>query len=78
MTRAQAERPYTIQPEGLAVDGVRFLTPDWVSFRTILRGQRVPKGGGPGTPFETKYVDLLHRTPDGGWEVVYRMWSEDR
>lgn len=77
MARAQSERPYTIQPEGLTIDAIRFLTPDWVSYRTILRGQRVPKAGGPGTTFETKYVDLLHRTADGSWEVVYRMWSDD-
>lgn len=49
---------------------------DWVVYRSTLRGQRVPKGGGP-TPFETKYVDLLHRTATG-WEVAFRMWSDNR
>lgn len=44
-------------------------------YRGTLRGDRVPKAGGPPLPFDTKYFDLLHRKADGGWEIVYRMWS---
>jgi uncharacterized protein (TIGR02246 family) len=77
MTLAQAARPYAIQPEGLTVDEMRFLGPDWVLHRTSLRGKRVPKAGGAPTPFETKYLDILHRTADG-WEVVSRMWSDNQ
>ena len=77
MTRSQAERPYSIAPTSISVDEMRFLTPEWVSVRTTLKGSRVPKTGGEGTPFETKYVDLLHRTAEGRWEVIYRMWSDN-
>jgi ketosteroid isomerase-like protein len=78
LRQAQANAPYTVRPEGLTVDEMRFLTPDWVVHRGTLRGQRIPKAGGDSVPFETKYVDLLHRTADGGWEVAYRMWSDNR
>jgi uncharacterized protein (TIGR02246 family) len=77
IARSQAERPYVIRPSGITVDEIRFLTPDWVTYRTTLKGERVPKTGGPGSPFETKYVDLLHRNTEGRWEVVYRMWSDN-
>ena len=56
---------------------MRFLTPDWVTHRSTLKGERIPKAGGTGTPFETKYIDLLRRTAEGKWEVVYRMWSDN-
>ena len=45
--------------------------------RSTLRGQRMPKAGGEAVPFETKYIDLLHRTSTG-WEVAFRMWSDNR
>lgn len=77
MTRSQAERTYTIRPTGITVDEVNFLTPEWVSYRSTLKGERVPKAGGPGVPFETKYVDLIRRNGEGRWEVVYRMWSDN-
>ncbi len=74
---SQASAPYSVRPEGITVDEMRFLTPGWVVYRSTLRGQRVPKAGGGPTPFETKYVDLLHRVEGGRWEVVYRMWSDN-
>jgi ketosteroid isomerase-like protein len=74
-TRAQLS--YTTQPQGIALDEIRFLAPDWVVYRTTLRGQRLPKGGGDPVPFETKYVDLLHRVRND-WEVAFRMWSDNR
>lgn len=77
MTRVVAERPYVIRPTGITVDEIRFLTPDWVLYRSTLSGQRVPKAGGEPVPFETKYVDVLRRTPEGRWEVVSRMWSDN-
>jgi ketosteroid isomerase-like protein len=75
--QARASTRYTTQPQGIATDEMRFLNPDWVVYRSTLRGQRVPKAGGDPTPFETKYVDLLHRTATG-WEVAFRMWSDNR
>jgi len=76
--QAQTTSPYRIRPEGIAVDEMRFLGLDWVVYRSTLRGQRVPKAGGEPAPFETKYVDLLHRTEAGRWEVAYRMWNDNR
>lgn len=77
ITRSQAERPYTVRPSSIIVDEMRFLTPEWVIHRSTLKGERIPRTGGSGIPFETKYVDLLHRTVEGKWEVVYRMWSDN-
>lgn len=77
LRQAQATSPYTVRPSGIVVDEMRFLSPDWVVDRSTLKGQRVPKSGGDPVPFETKYLDLLRRTPAGGWEVVYRMWSDN-
>jgi uncharacterized protein (TIGR02246 family) len=78
LRQAQASASYTTRPEGIAVDEMRFLTPEWVVHRGTLRGQRIPRAGGDPVPFETKIVDLLHRTAEGGWEVVMRMWSDNR
>jgi len=75
--QARASTPYTTQPHGITTDELRFLSPDWVVYRSTLRGQRVPKAGRDATPFETKYVDLLHRTA-AGCEVAFRMWSDNR
>ena len=78
MQRAQAASPYRVVPEGVTVNELRFLTADWVVYRSTLRGQRVPKDGGAPVLFETKYVDLLHRAAGGRWEVAFRMWSDNR
>jgi ketosteroid isomerase-like protein len=78
LREAQASSQYTTRPEGITVDEIRFLSVDWVVYRSTLRGQRVPRAGGEAVPFETKYHDLLHRKSDGSWEVVYRMWSDNR
>ncbi len=78
LRRSLASSPYSVRPEGIAVNELRFLGPTWVLYRSTLRGQRVPKAGGDPVPFETKYVDLLHRTDSGRWEVAHRMWSDNR
>ena len=78
LRQTQAAAAFTMRPEGITVDEMRFLTSDWVMHRGTLRGQRTPRAGGPATPFETKYVDVLHRTAEGRWEVSYRMWSDNR
>jgi len=78
LRQTQTASPFTARPTGITVDEMRFLAPTWVVHRTTLRGQRVPKAGGDPVPFETKYVDLLHRTGAGNWEVAYRMWSDNR
>lgn len=77
LERSQAETAYSVRPEGIHVDEVRFLDRNWAIYRSTLRGQRVPKAGGEPSPFETKYFDVLHRPDNGRWEVVYRMWSDN-
>ena len=78
MRQWRASTPYTARPEGITVDEMRFLGAGWVVHRGTLRGQRIPKAGGESVAFETKYMDLLHRAESGRWEVVYRMWSDNR
>jgi uncharacterized protein (TIGR02246 family) len=77
MRESQASARYSTIPSGISVDEMRFLNPDWVVYRSTLRGKRVPKDGSPAAEFETKYVDLLRRL-DGKWQVMYRMWSDNR
>jgi uncharacterized protein (TIGR02246 family) len=76
--RTRTEATYTVRPEGIRVDEIRFLGPTWVVYRGTLWGHRVPTAGGEPTPFETKYFDVLIRTDDGEWKVAYRMWSDSR
>ena len=57
---------------------MRFLSPALVLYRSTLRGQRLAREGGAATEFETKYVDLLRRNESGRWDVLYRMWSDNR
>ena len=78
MEQARSAASYTTQPQGITVDEMRFLSPAIVVYRSTLRGQRVPKAGGAPVPFETKYFDLLRRTSAGDWEVLYRVWSDNR
>ena len=78
MRQTQAALPYAVRPEGIKIDAMQFLGPTCVVHRSTLHGQRVPKAGGAPVAFETKYVDLLHRTETGRWEVSYRMWSDNR
>jgi uncharacterized protein (TIGR02246 family) len=75
--KSQSDTPYTVRPEGIVIDEIRFLAADWVVYRSTLRGQRVPKAGGDATPFVTKYFDVLQRNAEGRWQVVYRMWSDN-
>jgi uncharacterized protein (TIGR02246 family) len=78
LRHSQAEATYTVRPERISEDEIRFLGQDWVVYRGTLSGQRIPKAGGEAHQFATKYFDLLHRKPDGRWEVVYRMWSDNQ
>jgi ketosteroid isomerase-like protein len=78
LQQAQASATYSTRPEGITVDEMRFVSSEWVVYRSTLKGQRVPRAGGDPTPFETKYMDLLHRNAQGRWEVVYRMWSDNK
>jgi ketosteroid isomerase-like protein len=75
---SRSSMPYTIRPEGITVDETRFLSPTLVVYRSTLRGQRIPRASGEPSAFETKYVDLLRRSPSGRWEVLYRMWSDNK
>ena len=78
MEQARSTATYSTQPQGITVDEMRFLSPTLVVYRSTLRGQRVPKAGGAPVLFETKYFDLLRRTSTGDWEVLYRVWSDNR
>ena len=49
----------------------------FVIYRSTLKGQRAAKAGAAPAPFETKYFDMLRRKPDGGYEIVRRMWSSN-
>ena len=73
--RAQQESTYRAIPQGLEVEEMRFLSPDWVVHRTRLWGVRQPHDGSPAMPFETTYFDLLRRAGTT-WSVAYRMWSD--
>lgn len=76
--RTQREAVYIVKPEAIQMDEIRFLNPGWAVYRSTLRGQRVPKAGGDPAPFETKYFDLVQLNEEGRWQVVYRMWSDNR
>jgi uncharacterized protein (TIGR02246 family) len=76
--RTREETTYTTRPEGIRVDEIRFLGPNWVVYRGTLWGQRIPRTGGEPVAFETKYFDLLARSDGGEWKVAYRMWSDSR
>ena len=77
LRRARAQSPFTLRPEGISVDEIRFLGDSWVVYRSTLRGQRIPKAGSDPVPFATKYFDLLERGENGNWRVRYRMWSDN-
>ncbi|MGQ0704029.1 MAG: YybH family protein [Gemmatimonadales bacterium] len=76
--RTRAEATYSVVPEGIRVDEIRFLSPDLVIYRGSRWGKRIPKAGGDPVPFETKYFDLLQRPSGGEWKVSYRMGSDNR
>lgn len=78
MRESRASMPFNVQPDSIIVNEIRFLDLQWVLHQGTLFGRRVPKAGGDPKPFETKYVDLLHRNAAGKWEVAYRMWSDNR
>jgi ketosteroid isomerase-like protein len=44
---------------------------------TTLGDTRVMKVGGDSTAFENKYLDVLRRKVDGGWEFAYHMWNSN-
>jgi uncharacterized protein (TIGR02246 family) len=73
---SQADLPYRTQPEAVNQDEIRIMG-DIAIVRTTLRGKRVSKVDGKETPFETKYLDVLRRTPAGGWEFLTRMWNSN-
>jgi ketosteroid isomerase-like protein/quercetin dioxygenase-like cupin family protein len=49
----------------------------FVIYRSTVKGQRTARSGAAAEPFETKYFDVLRRKPDGGYEIVRRMWSSN-
>lgn len=42
--------------------------------RTTLRAERLAEGGAAET-LVARYLDVLRRRPEGGWELTHRMWS---
>jgi ketosteroid isomerase-like protein/quercetin dioxygenase-like cupin family protein len=63
--------PASISEDELTVSG------SVVLYRSTLKGERVPVAGGAGQPLENKYLDVLRRKADGGYEFVRRMWSSN-
>lgn len=45
LRQSQATTPFVVRPEAIALDEMRFLTAEWVLYRSTLRGQRIPKPG---------------------------------
>jgi ketosteroid isomerase-like protein len=74
---SQARAPFRVLPESAVQDEIR-VEGQAAFVRTTVRGTRVPRAGGDGVAFEEKYLDLLRRTDDGGWEFVARMWNSNR
>jgi uncharacterized protein (TIGR02246 family) len=73
---SQANAPFRIVPESANQDEIR--VEGYAAYvRTTLRGRRTPRDGGEAVPFEEKYLDLLRKTEDGGWEFVARMWNNN-
>jgi uncharacterized protein (TIGR02246 family) len=73
---SQAQAQFKIVPESANQDEIR--VEGYAAYvRTTLRGRRIPREGGAETPFEEKYLDLLRKTEDGGWEFVARMWNNN-
>jgi XRE family transcriptional regulator, regulator of sulfur utilization len=66
-----AGTPPSIEEDELQMSGA------FVIYRSTLKGQRAAKAGAVPEPFETKYFDVLRRKPDGGYEIVRRMWSSN-
>lgn len=75
--RQQGEATTRTVPEGISEDELQ-VGGNWVIYRSTLKGKRVPKAGGEGQPFETKYFDVLRKKTDGSWEFARRMWSSNR
>lgn len=73
----QARADFRVVPESVVQDEIRVEGPA-AFVRTTVRGQRIPRAGGEGVAFEEKYLDLLRRTSDRGWEFVARMWNSNR
>jgi XRE family transcriptional regulator, regulator of sulfur utilization len=67
----EATSPTSAGEDELTVSG------GYVIHRSTVKGQRVAKSGGALEPFETRYLDVLRRKPDGSYELVRRMWNSD-
>jgi ketosteroid isomerase-like protein/quercetin dioxygenase-like cupin family protein len=74
--RSQKESADRTVPEGVSQDELQ-VSGGFVLYRSTLKGRRVPKAGGDPEPFESKYLDVLRRKPDGGYEFTRRMWSSN-
>lgn len=73
----QQQAAYAAVPDSVSEDELT-VSGGFVLYRSTLKGRRVPKAGGEGEPFESKYLDVLRRKPDGGYEFTRRMWSSNR
>ena len=74
--RSRAEAGDAGTPPSIAEDELQ-MSGAFVIYRSTLKGQRAAKAGAAPEPFETKYFDVLRRKPDGGYEIVRRMWSSN-
>jgi ketosteroid isomerase-like protein len=66
-----AAAPLSIVEDELQLSGA------FVIYRSTLKGRRAAKAGAAPEAIETKYLDVLRRKPDGGYEIVRRMWSSN-
>lgn len=73
----QARAAFRVLPESAVQDEIR-VDGQAAFVRTTVRGTRVPRAGGDSATFEEKYLDLLRRSADGGWEFVARMWNSNQ
>ena len=64
MDRTRRDMTYRTVPTGITVDTVHVYG-DLAIYLSTLKGQRIPIAGGSPAPFETKYFDVLQRTPGG-------------
>jgi ketosteroid isomerase-like protein len=75
--KQRTETPFTVKVTKLAMDEVTALAPGVAACRSTLSGERTLKTGGAAAPFETKYFDVLEKTPGGKWQFRFRMWSDN-
>jgi uncharacterized protein (TIGR02246 family) len=68
-TFAQFKLEYTLRSVETQVFG------DWAFDRGFTEGRTIPKDGATPRHTHDKYIMLLHKSPDGAWQIARLMWS---